>query len=200
MLFFVIHPHRHLNYDDYCEFVKEALKTSGIAPKQQELKELFHLIDEDDSESLERHEILHAVMANWDVKRLLAKSKTLQPLSSVSAWKRAFEKLQRPNRRLSASKVLLRLSSNETCARAICDFTNKHGTSEGNVQQQRNNSRMEEKTPTRPMLSAMAPLLTVGKGKDIAVNIAGTFGNLAWHVSAIKKEAPNDCFPYFWVA
>ena len=81
---------------DYCEFVKEALRTSGLAPKMQELKELFALIDVDDSNTLERHEILHAVMANWKVTRMLANSKTLKPLNNVAQWRRAFDALQQP--------------------------------------------------------------------------------------------------------
>ena len=86
----------HLNFADYCEFVKEALRTSGLAPKMEELKELFALIDVDDSNTLERHEILHAVMANWKVTRMLANSKTLKPLNNVAQWRRAFDALQQP--------------------------------------------------------------------------------------------------------
>jgi hypothetical protein len=194
----LLHEPGHLNYDDYCEFCKEALKTSGLAPKQQEMKELFRLIDEDRSNSLERHEILHAVMANWEVKRLLANSKTLQPLSSVGAWKRAFEKLKQPNRRLGASKVLLRISSDETCARAICEWKNVHDTS-GSRRQSHTTSTMN-KDADIPMLAALAPLLTIGKGQTIAINVAGIFGNLAWHVPSVKLHVPDRYFNYFWVS
>ena len=73
----------HLNFEDYAEFCKEALRMSGLAPKQEEMRQLFAMIDADESGTLERHEILHAVMGDWDVQRLLKNSKTLQPLAAV---------------------------------------------------------------------------------------------------------------------
>jgi hypothetical protein len=201
----LLHEPGHLNYDDYCEFCKEALRSSGLAPKQQEMKQLFHLIDEDHSASLERHEILHAVMANWEVKRLLQNSKTLKPLGSVAAWKRAFEKLKQPNRRLAASNTLLRISSNETCARAICEFQRDHkknshvndhavggggGGGGGGTSGVWNQATgmYDPVVVRRPILAALAPLLTIGKGKEIAINVAGVFGNLAWHVPELKLQ------------
>ena len=198
----LLHEPGHLNYDDYCEFCKEALRSSGLAPKQQEMKRLFHLIDEDQSASLERHEILHAVMANWEVKRLLQNSKTLKPLASVAAWKRAFQKLKQPNRRLAASNTLLRISSNETCARAICEFKRDHdknshvndhaigGGGGGNAGVWNQATGMyEQEAIKRPILAALAPLLTLGKGKEIVTLNPADKANLARMLSRVPGGA-----------
>ena len=171
------------NFDDYCEFCKEALRTSGLAPKLEELRALFDLIDADDSKTLERHEILHAVMANWEVIQLLSRSKTLQPLSSVTQWKRAFEKLKQPDRRLAATQVLLRLSSDETCARAICEY----GQSNNN-----------DGSTLRPILHSLMPLLSISKGKEVAVNVGSIIGNLAWHYPIVKIEIPQQYMQHLW--
>ena len=175
----------HLNFDDYCEFCKEALRTSGLAPKHEELRQLFDLIDADESKTLERHEILHAVMGDWDVKNLLRGSKTLQPLGSVAVWRRAFEKLEQPDRRAAAVATLFRLSSDSICATTICEWRAEE-------------RRGEEGLMRRPMLESLAPLLTVGRGKEMAVNAAGTLGNLAWHFPAIKMEMTQLYYEYFW--
>ena len=159
------------------------MRTSGLAPKLEELRALFDLIDADDSKTLERHEILHAVMANWEVIRLLSRSKTLQPLSSVTQWKRAFEKLKQPDRRLAATQVLLRLSSDETCARAICEY----GQSNNN-----------DGSTLRPILHSLMPLLSISKGKEVAVNVGSIIGNLAWHYPIVKIEIPQQYMQHLW--
>ena len=179
----------HLNFEDYAEFCKEALRMSGLAPKQEELRELFAMIDADESGTLERHEILHAVMGDWDVQRLLKNSKTLQPLAAVSAWKRAFSLLKQPDRRLAATRVLKRLTQDPTCCKAIMEFQAVPYTGSSNT----------GGLMTRPVIAAMAPLLTAGKGAEVAANLASAFGNLAWHETALQLEIPEMYHEYFWI-
>ncbi len=174
----------HLNFEDYCEFCKEALRTSGLAPKHEELRELFDLIDADESGTLERHEIMHAVMGDWDVRRLLGSSKTLQPLASVGAWKRAFALLKQPDRRLAATRVLKRLSSDPTCARAIAEYKVERYEAGDSL--------------TRPVIHAMMPLLTATKGAEVATNVAVALGNLAWHENVLQEELSHRYSELFW--
>ena len=53
---------------------------------------------------------------------------------------------------------------------------------------------------TRPILHAMLPLLTIGKGKDVAINCVGTLGNLAKYI-LLSKFVSNIflfCFVLFF--
>ena len=181
----------HLNFEDYAAFCKEALRTSGIAPKQEELRQLFDMIDYDESGTLERHEILHAVMGDWEVKRLLKNSKTLQPLAAVSAWKRAFSLLKQPDRRLRSTRVLKRLTQDPTCCKAIMEFEATPYTS--------GSSAVLSELMHRPVIAAMAPLLTAKKGTEVATNCASALGNLAWHEKTLQLEIPEMYHEYFWV-
>ena len=128
-------------------------------------------------------------MGDWNVQRLLKNSKTLQPLSALSAWKRAFSLLKQPDRRLASTRVLKRLTQDPTCCKAIMDFQATPY----------NGSSSSHQLMTRPVIAAMAPLLTAGKGAEVATNCAAALGNLAWHETALQLEIPEMYHEYFWL-
>ena len=139
----------------------------------EELLGLFQLIDADESGTLEKEEILHAIMTNWSVIQYINESASLKPLIKISNWQRAFDRLKAPDRRGAATKTLLRLTASIECAHLITTF--KDGETGDDI------------------LSALVSLLSEKIATPrICSRAAAILGNLAWHVPSMQATIAND--------